>query len=98
MTRLGPGVRATYLGVPGHIEGDSSLMISPDGSRQRIWHLVYDTPLQTTHPCGCCRPFGEGHRYRGVFTTPEHLVLAGSTSRVNEREENPGQETTVDKR
>ena len=81
MTRLGPGVRASYLGVPGVIEGQSSLLIGPDGSRKRIWHLVYDTPRQTTSPCGCCRPFGEGHRYLGVFTTPEHLVIEGEPTR-----------------
>ena len=77
-TELGPGVRATHLGLPGHIEGPSSVLISADGKRDRIWHLVYDTPRQTNSPCGCCRPFGEGHRYRGVYTTADNLVIEPS--------------------
>ena len=67
-------MRATHLGLPGTIEGASSTMIWPDGRRERIWHLVYDTPRQTNAPCGCCRPFGEGHRYVGVYTTEQNLV------------------------
>ena len=74
-TEPGPGARASHLGLPGVIEGPSSLLIGADGERKRIWHLLYDTPRQTTSPCGCCRPFGEGHRYLGVYTTADHLVV-----------------------
>ena len=74
-TEPGPGVRATYRGMPGTIEGESSLLIHPDGRHEEIWHLVYDRLQRYGGPCGCCRPFGTRHAYRGVYTTAAHLVI-----------------------
>ena len=68
-TEVGPGVRASYLGMWGTVTGEPSLMIHADGHREVIWHLVYDHPEAYGPPCGCCRPFGTRHRYRGVYTT-----------------------------
>ena len=70
---IGPGVRATYLGMPGTIEGEPGTMIHPGGAHEVVWHLVYDRPRDYGPPCGCCP--GPRHRYRGVFTTATNLVI-----------------------
>lgn len=71
---LRPGSRAVYRGRIGTVIGEPSR-----SSSGPIWHLVYDQPQPSGHPCGCCIRKGPGgHRYQGVFTTARTLTVVAT--------------------
>lgn len=75
MTGVAPGTRATYRGRVGTVADEVSHLTTPEQGTQVLFHLVYDTPQPYGPPCGCCRPFGVAHHYRGVHTTAENLTV-----------------------
>ncbi len=68
-----PGARASYQGNLGVVIGAPTFLTSLVTGRRTLWHLVYDLPVTTDLTCGCCP--NNQHRYEGVFTTAESLVV-----------------------
>lgn len=70
-----PGARVRYKGEPGVIVGEKSGISMNGAPTQDLWHIVYDQPRITNHPCGCCPD--NLHRYRGAHVVTGDLeVLA----------------------